>query len=74
MSYTHPHAVALTDEPIERTFLDWQCTTGLIFLVLQVYIAAPEVLMLFSDNFDYQVRAQAVPLSPPVLLHRKVLD
>ena len=23
----------------------------------QVYIAAPEVLMLFSDNFDYQVHS-----------------
>ena len=24
-------------------------------LQVQIYIAAPEVLMLFSDNFDYQV-------------------
>lgn len=25
---------------------------------LRVYICAPEVLLLFSDNFDYQVRQQ----------------
>lgn len=32
---------------------------GKVRVALQVYVCAPEVLMLFTDNFDYQVRPTA---------------
>ena len=37
--------------------------------MVQVYVCAPEVLLLFSDNFDYQVATYACSVLPHLYAH-----